>query len=125
MKMHVVLLFLVTSVCLVGPAMAGPIPLGTPSGAGYISDSSGQLGFPGPDFWSTLHSSAPSNLGLSGSRGDALLATGSAGSDRLTGGGPLGPPTPAPIPEPNGVIVMLGSGMLGVVGLVRRKLRRN
>jgi PEP-CTERM motif len=108
--------------CLVAPVMAGPISFATPSDGGYVADSNGQFWFPGSDVWSSGHSLAPSGLGLSGSTGSPLLTDG-LGSDRFTGGGPLGPPSPAPIPEPNGLMVMFGSGLVGVLGLVRRKLR--
>ena len=118
MKIHVALLSLVTLLCLVAPAMAGPIQISTPSIAGYMTGSDG--GFLGPEFFSSLNSSAPGNLDLSKSLGDLLLTTG-AGSDHIVYQG--GPPVPAPIPEPSGLMVMFGSGLFGVVALVRRKLK--
>jgi len=99
--------------------MAGPIQISTPSNAGYMPGS--DSGFLGPEFISSLHSSAPVNVDRSGSLGDPLLTIGS-GSDHPVFQG--GPPVPAPpLPEPSGLMVMFGSGLFGIVGLVRRKLK--
>ena len=116
MKMHAVLLPLVTSLCLllvVVPAMAGPIPFNPPSGTGSTIDSPGGFGFPGPDFFSSLHSEAPSGLDLSAPGGSYHM---------IGSGGPPDPPTPAPASEPSGIMVMVGSA-LGVMGLWRRNLK--
>ncbi len=118
MKLHAVLLLLVTSLCLVlavVPAVASPIPFNPSSGAGFTINSF-EIGFPGPDSLSTLRSEAPSGLNLSAPAG--------AGSYHLTGsgGGPLDPPTPVPTSEPSGIMVMFGSTLFGVAGLWRRRL---
>jgi len=128
MKTYAALLPLVTLSCLllVAPAMAGPIqlqsnaPSGTDSASGVITT----LGYPGPDFLSILHSSAPSGFGLSASM-DYPSLNNSLGSDKMigAGGGPPDPPTPAPISEPSGIMVMFGSGVFGVLGVWRRRLR--
>ena len=115
MKVRVAFLSLVTVLCLVGPMVAGPIPIGA---ASSTDATTGWKGGPGPDFVSSLHSSAPGNLG---SYGDPLSSLGSGGIDRIVTG-PM-PPTPAPVPEPSGLMVMMGSGLFGAGALLRRKLK--
>jgi len=127
MKTHAVLLPLVALLVLllaVVPATAGPIPFSAPSGDGSMTGSVGEFGFPGPDFLTTLHTSAPSGLELSASTGSPLLSP-SPGSYRTigSGGGPPDPPTQNPASEPGGIAMVLSSGLLGVLGLCRRNLK--
>ena len=118
MKMRFAVLSLVALLCFVAPVMAGPIQMGTPWDAGSTTGS--DLGLLGQNVLSSLHSAPLGNSSLSGSFGDPLITTG-GGSDHIVYQG--GPPIPAPVPEPSGVMVMLGSGLFGVAALVRRKLR--
>ena len=115
MKMRIAFLSLVTVLCLVAPMMAGPMPIGAPSST---DATTGWKGGAGPAFVSSLHSSPPANLG---SLGDPLATMESVGSDHLSIG-PL-PPTPAPVPEPSGLMVMMGSGLFGAGALLRRRLK--
>ena len=127
MKMHAVLLPLVTLLCLLlaMPAMAGPIPFSAPSGDISMTDSVGGFGFPGPDVLSMLSSENPTGPGLSAGSIGSPLTLPSPGSYRLVGfgGGPPDPPTPAPASEPSGIVMVLSSGLLGVLGLCRRNLK--
>lgn len=115
MKMRVAFLSLVALLCLVAQVMAGPIPIGAPP-SGSDATASGKDG-PRPASVSSSHSSAPGNFGSLA----APLSMGSVGSDHLTIG-PL-PPTPAPVPEPSGLMVMLGSGLFGAAAWLRRGLK--
>ena len=119
MKTQVALLLLAMLLCMAAPLMAGPIQIGDPSAPGYMTGSNN--GYPAPDVFS-LHSAGPGRIGLLGS-GDPLLS-GGLGSEHLIqgGGGPLGPPVLKPVPEPSGLMVMLGAGLFGMAGLAGRKL---
>jgi len=114
MNSHTVVLPLVTLSCLllvVAPAMAGPIAFNPPSGDTSTTDLS-MFGAPAPDYLSTLHSAAPDGS-------DQL--SGSPGELKIIGIGPNDPPIP--IQEPNGIIVLAGSVLFGVLGLWRRSLK--
>ena len=114
MKTHIIGLAVLSCVLLVVvPAVAGPIQFSTPSPG---SSADGKIGQVGPDFLSSLHSSAPSGFG-------AYPSDGSPNPDKIVVGPlpPIGPPAPAP--EPSAMMVLLSSGTLAALGLWGRRLK--
>jgi hypothetical protein len=113
METDVLKLLLIMLLCLllVAPAMAGSMPFSPPPVNSAVTDSIRAINFPGPDIVTSLQS-AP--IG-----GPDLLAP-ALSSDNIIG--PVPPTAIFTIPEPNGIMVMLGSGLL-VLGLRRRKLK--
>ena len=124
MKMHAASLTLVTLACLLltVPAVAGPIQFqSNPASGNEFAAGSSEIQYPGADFLSTLRSSAPSGSESSAPSTGSPLVNNSLGSDHLIGpGGPPDPPIPIPVSEPSGILVILGSGLFGVLGIWRR-----
>jgi len=114
MKTDVLKLPLAVLSCLllVAPAMAGSIPFSPPPPGSSVTESIGAISLPGPDIVSTLQG-AP--LGAPDFAAPAL------GSDGFIG--PVPPNAIRRIPEPSGIMVMFGSGLL-VLGLWRRRLKK-
>jgi len=138
MKAQVAGLPRVTLLCLLlaAPAMARPIPYSV-----AFLDSTGNEwtpdhGFRSAELASLARASSGTLVDFSEARlNDPLLAVSSnvSGlvSDRMTGFafvvGPTAVP-PDPIPEPSGVLVILGAGILGLAGArvyYRRQVRRS
>jgi len=93
--------------------MAGPMQFSLSSGGSLITHSINDSGFPGPDLVSTLQTTPLESPDLT------VPAVGSA---KMLARGPV-PPTAVQVPEPSGVMVMFGAGLI-VLGLWRPELKR-
>ena len=135
MKFRFLLWAVVALLCLVAPLMAGPIPISAPSSPGYAMSNSG-LGFSELDILSSSYKQAPDTFNLQQpmdnprrpnlqeSMDDPLPATGSDGAiGRYEGPNPGPTAIQRRVPEPSGLMVMMGSGLFGAGALLRRKLR--
>ena len=136
MKTRFPLSALVVSLCLVAPLMASPIPIGSPAGSGYAMGSNIGLGLAELDMLSSSYKQAPSGFSVQGSmdnpRGPNLQesmdnpppAAGPVGAIGRDGHADPGPnAVRAPVSEPSGLMVMLGSGLFGAGALLRRRLK--
>src|SRR5208282_6292853 len=89
-------------------------------GAGYATGSNGELGFSGSDFLSLLRSPISNDLAHFELRRSRFLTI-SVGAGRVIEVDWPSDPSPNAIPEPGGLMVMVGSAVLGVVAWARRK----
>ena len=121
MKIRFALLSVVTWLCLVAPLRASPIPISDPFGAGYAAGSSGELGFSRSDFLSLLRSPISNDLARFELKRSRLLTI-SAGAGRVIELDWPSDPSPNAVPEPGGLMVLVGSGLCGVAALGRRRL---
>jgi PEP-CTERM motif len=140
MKFRFLLWAVVALLCLVAPLMAGPIPISAPSSPGYAMSNSG-LGFSELDILSSSYKQAPDTFNLQRSmdnpRGpnlqesmddplpaNPLPATGSDGAiGRYEGPNPGPTAIQRRVPEPSGLMVMMGSGLFGAGAFLRRRLK--